>query len=84
MGNSRETRNVFFYLNPWRYKGLNARMPDFKNFWQIIKTWDKIAYEDSFMPIVCILYGHKSYQPDKQNEPNELACKRCHKYIKIK
>lgn len=39
-------------------------------------------FDDNFMPIVCRLFGHKPYQPDSKNEPNDWACKKCHRFIK--
>jgi hypothetical protein len=33
--------------------------------------------EDTFMQLICILLGHNTYDSD-----GELACKRCHKYVK--
>lgn len=50
------------------------------------RTWKygysrKLWFEDNFMPTFCKLFGHKKYQPDEMNEPNEWACKRCHRFI---
>ena len=72
MGNSRESKNIFLYI----------KMCDFKRVWCCIKNFDRITYDDTFMPLVCKLKGHKPYQPDAKYEPNEWACKRCHRYIK--
>lgn len=70
MGCSRESQNLF-------------KSGSFDRFWYLIKNFDKITYEDSFMPYVCKFFGHKPYQPDEEWEPDEWACKRCHNYITI-
>jgi hypothetical protein len=38
----------------------------------------RYVLEDTFMQLVCIIIGHNTYNTDE----NELACKRCHKYVK--
>ena len=48
---------------------------------KVQEPYNKLTYEDSFMPIVCKFRGHKPYQPDANWEPNKWACKRCHNYI---
>jgi hypothetical protein len=68
MGASRETHNIFYYI----------KNKNFKRAWYWIKHFDKLTYEDTFMPIVCKIRGHKPYQLDV----DEWACKRCHRYIK--
>ena len=70
MGNCRRTQNIFFYL----------KRKDFKSAWIFIKNFDKLSFEDSFMPIVCKIIGHKKYTPDKYC-PDEIACKRCHRFL---
>lgn len=70
MGASRQTQNLFFYI----------KNKQFKTAWFFIRNFNKTTYEDTFMPIVCKIRGHIGYQPDL-NEPNEWACKRCHRYI---
>jgi hypothetical protein len=76
MGACRETQNIFYYIKNKNYKyafNLTKRM---------IKYRDKTTYEDTFMPIVCRIKGHKAYQPDPDFEPEDWACKRCHRFIK--
>ena len=72
MGACRQSQDIFRMLKQKNYSGA----------WYFIKHFDKTTYEDSFMPIICKIKGHKAYQPDKDNEPNEWACKRCHTFIK--
>ena len=72
MGCSRESQNIFRMIKDKNYS----------RAWYFIKHFDKTTYEDSFMPTVCKCFGHKPYQPDAQWEPEEWACKRCHRYIK--
>jgi hypothetical protein len=72
MGASRELQNIFLMI---KYK-------EYHRAWHFIKNFNKTTYEDTFMPYVCKIKGHKPYQTDKENEPNEWACKRCHRYIK--
>ena len=71
MGVSREIHNLLFYL----------KKKDYKRFWYFLRHYDKTTHEDTWMPIVCKYRGHKYYQPDKENEPEEWACKRCHKFL---
>jgi len=71
MGASRETHNIFYYI----------KNKNFKRAWYWIKHFDKLTYEDTFMPIVCKIKGHKAYQPEPELDP-DWACKRCHRYIK--
>lgn len=68
---SRESQNIFYHL-----KNKNV-----KRVWYLIIHFNKLTYEDTFMPIFCKFIGHKPYLPDNDN-PKEWACKRCHKYIK--
>lgn len=72
MGACRESQNIFRII----------KYGEYKRAWHFIKHFDKLTYEDSFMPIICKIIGHKPYQPDKENEPNEWVCKKCHKFIK--
>lgn len=74
MGACRESQNIFFYI----------KRGNFKSAWYFIRHFDKLTYEDTVMPIICKLFGHKPYQPDPEDEPNEWACKRCHRYIDFK
>lgn len=69
MGASRQSQDIFKMLKKRNYSGA----------WYFIKHFNKLTYEDTFMPIVCKIKGHKPYEAD---EPNEWACKRCHTYIK--
>ncbi len=71
------TQNIFFYLKKNKYDGKR----DFKMVWKLIKNFNKITFNDTFMPLVCKIKGHDAYQPDIHNN-NEWACKKCHKYIK--
>ena len=71
-GASRYTQNLFYYI----------KIKEWKNTWYYINHFNRITYEDTFMPIICKIKGHNAYQPNKNNEPNDWACKRCHKYIK--
>lgn len=71
MGAARESQNIFFHLK-WK---------NYKKVWYLIKKFDKTTYEDSFMPIICKIKGHKPYQPDPKWEPDDWACKRCHRFI---
>lgn len=72
MGCSRETQDLFRELREKR----------FWNFWRLIKRFDRITYEDTFMPIICKIFKHNPYQPEPEIDPTEWACKRCHRYIK--
>lgn len=71
---SRESQDIFRRIKNKNYSGA----------WYLIRHFDKTTYEDTFMPIICKLFGHKPYQPDPNFEPNEWACKRCHRYINYK
>jgi len=71
MGCGRETQNLFHYI---KYKNWNKT-------WKLIKNFDRITFDDTFMPLICKINGHKPYQPDKQYEPDSWACNRCHRYI---
>jgi hypothetical protein len=71
MGSSRESQNLFYYI----------KIRNWRNFWRFIKHFNKTTYEDTFMPIICKMIGHIAYQFDKDCDPNEWACKRCHRYI---
>lgn len=71
MGASRETQDIFFYI----------KRKNYKRVFYLITHFDKVTYEDTFMPIVCKIKGHKAYQPDAEHEPDEWACKRCHRWI---
>lgn len=68
---SRETHNLFFY----------AKRGNWKSFWYRLMHFDKLTFEDTFMPIVCAMVGHKKYLPEPKYSPDEFACKRCHKFI---
>lgn len=71
MGAGRQTEDIFFYI----------KRNQFKSAWYYITHFRKITFDDTFMPLVCKIKGHDAYQPD-QYEPDEWACKRCHRYIK--
>lgn len=71
MSAGRQSQDILLYLKQKNYKYV----------WYLIKKFDKITYEDTFMPIICKIKGHKPYQPDEKYEPDEWACKRCHRYI---
>lgn len=73
MGACRESQNIFLKIKQKNYSGA----------WYLIKNFNKITYEDSFMPIVCKIKGHIHYLPDSENEPNDWACKRCHNFVKF-
>ena len=70
MGACRESQNLFYHLKAKNYK----------KFWQLLKRFDKITYDDTFMPLVCKIIGHKEYVSDEWEDPVEFACKRCHRY----
>lgn len=77
MGCGRETQNIFFYLKKSKYD--NKR--NWNKIWYLIRHFNKLTYEDTIMPIICKIKGHKAFLPDSW-EPNEWACKRCHSYIR--
>jgi len=70
MGGYRETKNIFWHIKVNNYKGV----------WRLIKNFDRMTYDDTFMPIICKIKGHKPYQ-QPNFEPNEWGCKRCNRYI---
>ena len=70
MGSSRESQDIIRAL----------KYENFKRFWYLIKNFNRLTYDDTFMPLVCKILGHKPYQP-VINEP-EWACRRCHRFIK--
>lgn len=76
MATCRQSQNIFFYIKNKEYKHALILTKE------MITKRDKITYEDTFMPIVCKMKGHKAYLPDPKDEPNEWACKRCNRYIK--
>jgi len=71
MGACRESQNIFARIKNKNYKGA----------WYLVQHFNKTTYEDSFMPYVCKIKGHKYYLPD-EHEPDEWACKRCHCFVK--
>ena len=71
MGCSRETQNLFRFIKDG----------NLNRFWYYLKRFNKLTYEDTFMPIVCKLVGHKKYIPEPELDPNDVACKRCHRWI---
>jgi hypothetical protein len=81
MGCSRETQDIFYYLNKSNFP-YNGNKRNWKKIWHLIRHFDEITYGDTFGPYICKIKGHKAYQPDKINEPTSWACYRCHKYIK--
>ena len=76
MGACRQTQNLIFYIkrNNW------------KEFWYFIKHFNKITFEDTFMPLICKLFGHKVIICDLigDNSKVEYTCKRCHRYVNYK
>lgn len=78
MGACRETCNIFYYLRLFFKERKSSYL---KRVWYLTRHFNKLTYEDSFMPIVCRIKGHKPYQPDAKYEPESWACKRCHRYI---
>lgn len=72
MGACRESQNIFQRIKNKNYKGA----------WYLIRHFNKLTYEDTFMPIICKMKGHIYYLPDASNEPNDWACKRCHRFVK--
>jgi hypothetical protein len=81
MGACRENMNIF-------NKHSNSRRYIWLRFLYRLRLKTKarpvnwrLVYEDSFMPMVCKLVGHKGYQPDPEWEPEEWACKRCHRFL---
>jgi hypothetical protein len=79
MSTSRETCDLFWILR------LARKYPDNKKyyydrFWSVIKHQRKLMFEDTFLPLWCKIVGHRKYTPDT-NEPKEIACKRCHKWV---
>lgn len=74
MGACRESQNIFYFI----------KNKNWKRTWHLIKNFEKMTYDDTFMPIVCKIKGHRPYLPDEFYEPNDWACKRCHKYITYK
>ena len=73
MGACRESQNIFYFI----------RNKNYNRAWYLMVHFNKLTYEDSFMPIFCKIFGHKKYVPDSYY-PLEVACKRCHQYIKNK
>lgn len=71
MGASRETQDLFRLL----------KIKDYKRFWFWLKRYNKTTHEDTWMPIICKIKGHIPYQPEPKFEPEEWACKRCHRWI---
>lgn len=74
MGAARKSKNILLSLK-WK---------EYRRAWYLIRHFDKITYEDTFMPMVCKIKGHKPYQPDPKWEPDDWACKRCHRFIDFK
>jgi len=68
----RETHCLF------KWTGIKVVFRDILNNGRPCWGW-KVMLEDTFMPIVCYIFGHKEYFPPDETE---LACLRCHKYIK--
>jgi len=68
----REGFNIFTrlglssFLTAWKFKRIN---------------W-KYVCADSFMPVICFIVGHIPYRPDEVDEPNEIACRRCHRWLR--
>ena len=71
MGASRESEDLFLALKNKNYK----------RFWWLLKHYNSITHEDTWMPLICKFKGHKYYQPDPNFEPNDWACKRCHRFV---
>ena len=72
MGACREGLNIFtrlglaHFLQAWKFKRID---------------W-KITYEDTFYPIICFIVGHNPYKPDPKWEPKEVACRKCHQWLR--
>lgn len=72
MGACRENLNLFtrlglaHFLQAWKFKRIN---------------W-KLTYEDTINPIFCFIVGHTPYHSDPTYDPNERACKKCHKWLR--
>lgn len=73
MGACRESQNIFIRIKNKNYGGA----------WYLIKNFNKITYDDTFMPFICKVKGHIYFLPDPENEPNDWACKRCHCFVKF-
>jgi len=58
----------------WHHIFKNIKSRGVKKF-----NW-KLAFEDNFMFLVCLMFGHQSYVPDEY-DPDEIACKRCHRWL---
>lgn len=71
MGNARQSQNIFRCIKEGNWSGA----------WYWITHFDKLTFEDTFMPLVCGIVGHKKYQPDPEADPTEWACRRCHRWI---
>jgi len=79
---SREGYDLFTYSG-WYVLAKNYRQRWFR--WRVV-------FEDTFIQLWCMIVGHDEYNasdsvadPYEYNsviKPVELACKRCHKYIK--
>ena len=81
MGASRETCNLFWILQ------LAKKYPDnkqyyYKRFWYVIKHQRKLMWEDTFLQFWCKIVGHKKYDANEGGYPKEIACRRCHKWLK--
>ena len=70
MGACRESKNIFWFI----------KLKQYKKAWGLIKRFDKMTYDDTFMPYVCKIKGHKPYH-HPNFDPDEYACKRCHRYV---
>ena len=44
------------------------------------KPWG-LMFIDTFMPLVCKVIGHKPYNAALFNEKEEIACKRCSRWL---
>lgn len=70
MGACRETQNLVYFL----------KQKNYKKFWHNVRRFNRITFDDTFMPYVCKVIGHKEYITDFNDDPLEYACKRCHRY----
>ena len=68
MGCSRESLNI----------AKNPKLLFNKRMWRYQK---KLAFEDTFMHLVCKLFDHEYYRPEPKDEPDKWACTRCHRYV---
>jgi hypothetical protein len=71
-----KTKDIFFYLKSGNWKEVS----------RLIKSFDRLVFESTFMPFLCPIIGHRKviYDFIDYVYSNEIVCKRCHRYIKSK